>query len=82
MTDKAENAATSPQPQVQDNQGDKPFAFFLSSEDWQTLRLLIPFFSEYRVRILLALGVLVAVTAATLVLPFLLKHIVDLYQGG
>jgi ATP-binding cassette subfamily B protein len=55
----------------------KPFAFFLSGDDWQTLRLLVPFFSEYRVRILLALGVLVAVTAATLTLPFLLKHIVD-----
>jgi ATP-binding cassette subfamily B protein len=41
------------------------------------LRLLVPFFSEYRVRILLALGVLVAVNAATLTLPFLLKHIVD-----
>ena len=55
----------------------KPLAFFLSGDDWQTLRLLVPFFSEYRVRILLALGVLVAVTAATLTLPFLLKHIVD-----
>ncbi|MFN3236865.1 MAG: ABCB family ABC transporter ATP-binding protein/permease [Pseudomonadales bacterium] len=41
------------------------------------MRLLVPFFSEYRVRILLALGVLVAVNAATLTLPFLLKHIVD-----
>ena len=49
---------------------------FLSGDDWQTLRLLVPFL-EYRVRILLALGVLVAVTAATLTLPFLLKHIVD-----
>lgn len=82
MTDKAKNAPTSPQTQVQNDQGNKPFAFFLSSEDWQTLRLLVPFFSEYRVRILLALGVLVAVTAATLVLPFLLKHIVDGLSTG
>ena len=51
--------------------------FFLSSKDWQTLRLLVPFFSEYRYRILAALGILVAVTGGTLVLPFLLKHIVD-----
>jgi ABC-type transport system involved in Fe-S cluster assembly fused permease/ATPase subunit len=56
---------------------EKQFSFFLAAEDWQTLRLLVPFFSEYRVRILLALGVLVAVTGATLTLPFLLKHIVD-----
>lgn len=55
----------------------KPFAFFLSGDDWQTLRLLIPFFAEYRLRILLALGVLVLVNAASLALPFLLKHIVD-----
>lgn len=65
------------QPQNTQPTRDKPFSFFLSGDDWQTLRLLVPFFSEYRVRILLALGVLVAVTAATLVLPFLLKHIVD-----
>ena len=51
--------------------------FFLSEEDWQTLKLLVPFFSEYRFRILSALGILIAVTAATLVLPFLLKAIVD-----
>ncbi len=51
--------------------------FFLAQEDWQTLQLLVPFFSEYRLRILLALGLLMAVTAATLVLPFLLKAIVD-----
>ncbi len=51
--------------------------FFLSRTDWQTLRLLIPFFSEYRLRILSALGVLLLVTAATLTLPFLLKAIVD-----
>ncbi|MBV1877891.1 MAG: ABC transporter ATP-binding protein/permease [Pseudomonadales bacterium] len=51
--------------------------FFLSAKDWQTLRLLTPFFAEYRYRILLALGILVTVTAATLVLPFLLKDIVD-----
>lgn len=37
----------------------------------------MPFFSEYRYRILLALGVLVAVNGASLALPFLLKHIVD-----
>ena len=56
---------------------DDQFSFFLDAKDWQTLRLLVPFFSEYKVRILLALGILVAVTAATLTLPFLLKHIVD-----
>lgn len=61
----------------QSEQTSKRFAFFLSADDWQTLRLLVPFFSEYKLRILLALGVLVAVNAATLTLPFLLKHIVD-----
>ncbi|HIG40637.1 MAG: ABC transporter ATP-binding protein/permease [bacterium] len=55
--------------------------FFLSREDWQTLKLLVPFFSEYRYRILLALGILIVVTAATLVIPFLLKAIVNSLNG-
>ncbi|MFT7140367.1 MAG: ATP-binding cassette subfamily B protein [Candidatus Azotimanducaceae bacterium] len=55
----------------------KQLSLFLSAEDWETLRLLVPFFSEYKVRILLAFGILVFVTAATLTLPFLLKNIVD-----
>ncbi|MFT5012635.1 MAG: ABC-type transport system involved in Fe-S cluster assembly fused permease/ATPase subunit [Patiriisocius sp.] len=62
---------------MQQSPPDKQFSFFLDARDWQTLRLLVPFFSEYRVRIMLALGILVFVTAGTLTLPFLLKHIVD-----
>lgn len=54
---------------------------FLSEEDWKTLALLLPFFSEYRYRILLALSILVAVTAATLALPFILKMLVDGLEG-
>ena len=54
---------------------------FLAEKDWTTLALLVPFFSEYRYRILGALSILVAVTAATLTLPFILKALVDGLSG-
>jgi len=57
-------------------------ARFLAERDWQTLRMLVPFFYEYRYRILLALVLLLLVTAATLTVPFLLKHIVDGLDPG
>jgi len=50
---------------------------FLAERDWLTLRMLVPFFYEYRGRILLALLSLILVNLISLTLPFLLKHIVD-----
>ncbi len=43
----------------------------------QTLRALVPYLLEYRSRILLALGCLVAAKLASVGMPFILKHIVD-----
>lgn len=50
---------------------------FLADRDWATLRLLVPFFYEYRGRILVALISLILVNLIALTLPFLLKYIVD-----
>lgn len=50
---------------------------FLTDRDWATLRLLVPFFYEYRGRILVALISLILVNLIALTLPFLLKYIVD-----
>ncbi|WP_116475817.1 ABCB family ABC transporter ATP-binding protein/permease [Zobellella maritima] len=48
----------------------------------QTLRELIPYLLEYRGRILLALGCLVAAKLASVGLPFILKYIVDAMDAG
>lgn len=54
---------------------------FLEERDWYTLRMLVPFFVEYRYRIIFALLTLATVTCISLTLPFLLKHIVDDLNG-
>ena len=48
-----------------------------STFNWQTLRTLLPYLLEYRLRILLALVCLVAAKVASVGLPFILKYIVD-----
>lgn len=48
-----------------------------STINLQTLKALIPYLLEYRSRILLALGCLVAAKVASVGMPFILKHIVD-----
>ncbi|MEE8041208.1 MAG: ABC transporter ATP-binding protein/permease [Pseudomonadales bacterium] len=50
---------------------------FLGERDWNVLRMLVPFFLEYRGRIVFALGCLGVMQAAQLSVPFLLKWIVD-----
>ena len=50
---------------------------FLAERDWNTLRMLIPFFLEYRGRVFFALGCLGVIQAAQLSVPFLLKWIID-----
>lgn len=50
--------------------------------NWQTLRTLLPYLLEYRLRIVLALGCLVAAKVASVGLPFILKHIVDSLDKG
>ncbi|MGB5854807.1 MAG: ABC transporter ATP-binding protein/permease [Oceanisphaera sp.] len=50
--------------------------------NWQTLRTLLPYLLEYRGRIVLALGCLVAAKVASVGLPFILKYIVDAMDHG
>jgi ATP-binding cassette, subfamily B, heavy metal transporter len=45
--------------------------------DWQTLRMLLPYLWAYRGRVLIALGCLLAAKLATVSVPILLKSIVD-----
>ena len=45
--------------------------------DWQTLRMLLPYLWAYKGRVLFALGCLVAAKLATVSVPILLKNIVD-----
>ena len=52
------------------------------SFSWQTLRTLLPYLLEYRLRIGLALACLVAAKVASVGLPFILKHIVDAMDTG
>ncbi len=48
----------------------------------QTFRALIPYLLEYRTRIFLALGCLIAAKVASVGMPFILKHIVDSMDAG
>ncbi len=50
--------------------------------NWQIVRHLIPYLLESRYRVLLALTCLVAAKGAILVIPFLLKHLVDTLEGS
>jgi len=45
--------------------------------DWKTLRTLLPFLWEHRLRVLLALVLLVLAKVANVSIPLVLKHIVD-----
>ena len=45
--------------------------------DWSTLKKLLPFLWQYRVRVVLALGFLVAAKVANVGVPLLLKELVD-----
>jgi len=48
-----------------------------ASINWAVLKQLIPYLMAYRLRIALALGFMVAAKLSTIVMPFLLKKIVD-----
>jgi ATP-binding cassette subfamily B protein len=45
--------------------------------DWQTIRTLLPYLWEYKVRVIVAVACLVAAKVANVGVPVLLKHIVD-----
>ncbi|CAA0117192.1 ATM1-type heavy metal exporter [BD1-7 clade bacterium] len=45
--------------------------------NWQPVKMLIPYFMQYRNRILLAMSCLILAKVAAVNLPFFLKHIVD-----
>ena len=49
--------------------------------NWGTLKSLVPYLLEYKIRIALALLCLVGAKVASVGLPFLLKHIVDALDG-
>ncbi|NVK40391.1 MAG: ABC transporter ATP-binding protein/permease [Oceanospirillaceae bacterium] len=48
----------------------------------ETLKSLVPYLLEYRLRIALALGCLVAAKLASVGMPFILKHVVDALDAG
>ncbi|MBP8307387.1 MAG: metal ABC transporter permease, partial [Burkholderiaceae bacterium] len=50
--------------------------------DWQTIRTLLPYLWEYRIRVLFALICLIAAKAANVGVPILLKQIVDALMPG
>lgn len=45
--------------------------------NWRSLKALIPYILEHKVRVFLALGCLVLAKVASVGLPFILKHVVD-----
>jgi ATP-binding cassette subfamily B protein len=50
--------------------------------DWQTIRTLLPYLWEYRIRVMIALFCLIAAKAANVGVPVLLKRIVDSLMPG
>ena len=57
--------------------GDRHYSSHTWSGDWGVFRYLIPYFTEFPLRVGLALGCLILAKLATVALPFILKHIVD-----
>ncbi len=53
-----------------------------SGLNWQIISSILPYLARYRLRIALALACLLLAKTATLIGPFLLKHIVDTLEGG
>jgi ABC-type transport system involved in Fe-S cluster assembly fused permease/ATPase subunit len=49
--------------------------------DWQTIKSLIPYLWEFRGRVLLAMGFLIAAKVANVGVPLLLKEVVDALTG-
>lgn len=50
--------------------------------NWRVVKHLLPYLLESRYRVLLALACLVAAKGAILLIPFLLKHLVDSLEGA
>ena len=57
--------------------GREPAPSTLDRDDWQTLRTLAPYLWEFRWRVAIALGCLIAAKAANVSVPLVLKEIVD-----
>lgn len=49
----------------------------LEQQDWQVLRLLLPYLRKYRLRIAIAIAFLIAAKLASVAVPILLKQVVD-----
>ena len=57
--------------------GDRHYSNNTWSGNWRVLKYLIPYFTEFPIRVGLALGCLIVAKLATVALPFALKYIVD-----
>ena len=49
--------------------------------DWATIRTLLPYLWQYRIRVVLALGFLLLAKIANVIVPLTLKSVVDHFQG-
>lgn len=50
---------------------------FLTEQDWTAIKMMLPFFLEFKGRLAVAFGCLAAIHAAQLTVPYLLKLIID-----
>ena len=50
---------------------------FLTEQDWTAIKMMLPFFLEFKGRLALAFGCLALIHAAQLTVPYLLKLIID-----
>jgi ABC-type transport system involved in Fe-S cluster assembly fused permease/ATPase subunit len=52
------------------------------SQNWRILRSLIPYLAEFRVRLVSALALMALAKLATVLIPLVLKYIVDHFEAG
>jgi len=52
-----------------------------SVENWRVLRHIMPYLSEYKGRVILALAFMVSAKLANTALPFVIKGLVDQFSG-
>jgi len=62
--------------------GEKPKSAQGKDNSWQALRLVVPFFKQYRLRLVIGFFSLLAVNGLQLVIPRIIKHAVDSLQNA
>lgn len=50
--------------------------------NWRILRSLLPYLAEFRIRLFSALGLMALAKLATVLVPLVLKHVVDHFEAG